>query len=270
MAPVSKTVSAAAEPSKMRPPVARALALLITAVATFSLAPPLAAKKGLNEASRIEIIRGISSEIVVAKIALPRGKHGLYLNSQGKIDEQKLATEMKENGAAIRAGMPVEITKITFKGDDLLFEINHGGRSGKRWYQHIEIGVGGATTPVGPQDAPVLAYGSYILLTLPLNTPALTADQVKKLLAPVLDFERHAPTVLYSPSLPPKTKAAIQKHEILVGMDRDAVLSSKGPPDRKVRETRDGDEQEDWIYGAPPHSLFVTFSGDTVIKVKQY
>src|SRR5271157_4765967 len=253
MAPVSKTVSAAAEPSKMRPPVARALALLITALATFGLAPPLAAKKGLNEASRIEIIRGISSEIVVAKIALPRGKHGLYLNSQGKIDEQKLATEMKENGAAIRAGMPVEITKITFKGDDLLFEINHGGRSGKRWYQHIEMGVGGTTTPVGPQDAPVL-----------------TADQVKKMLAPVLDFERHAPTVLYSPSLPPQTKAAIQKHEVLVGMDRDAVLSSKGPPDRKVRETRDGDEQEDWIYGAPPHSLFVTFSGDTVIKVKQY
>ncbi len=269
MAPASKPVSSAALPS-MRAPVVRAVVLVTIALATAGLAPPLAAKKGLTEASRIEIIRGISSEIVVAKMALPRGKHGLYLNSQGKINEQKLATEMKENGAAIRAGMPVEITKITFKPDQLLFEINHGGRSGKRWYQHIEMGVGGTTTPVGGTEAPVLAYGSYILLTLPLNAPTLTADQVKKMLAPVLDFERHAPTVLYSPSLPPKTKAAIEKHEVLVGMDRDAVLSSKGPPDRKVRETRDGDEQEDWIYGAPPHSLFVTFSGDTVIKVKQY
>jgi hypothetical protein len=254
----------------MRPPAAPAPLLLTIALATFAIASPLFAKKGLNEGSRIQIIRGISSEVVVAKVALPRGKHGLYLNSQGKIDQQKLANEMKVNGAAIRAGMPVEITKVTFKPDELVLEINHGGKSGKKWYQHIEMGVGGTTTPVGPQDAPVLAYGSYIDLTLPIGAPTLTADQVKKMLAPVLDFDRHAPTVLYSPSLPPKTKAAIEKHEVLVGMDRDAVLSSKGPPDRKVRETRDGDEQEDWIYGAPPHSLFVTFSGDTVIKVKQY
>jgi len=259
-----------AETSAVRPPVARAIALVAAILVAFGLARPLAAKKGLNEAGRIEIIRAISSEIVVAKIALPRGKHGLYLNSQGKVDQQKLASEMKENGAAIRAGMPVEITKITFKPDQLLFEINHGGKSGRHWYQHIEMGVGGAMSPVGPADAPVLAYGSYVSLVFPGGVPTLTADQVKKMLAPVLDFERHAPTVLYSPTLPPKTKAAIEKHEVLVGMDRDAVLASKGPPDRKVRETRDGDEQEDWIYGTPPHSLFVTFSGDKVIKVKQY
>jgi hypothetical protein len=53
-------------------------------------------------------------------------------------------------------------------------------------------------------------------------------------------------------------------------MDRDSVLSSKGAPDRKVREERDGVEQEDWIYGLPPHVLFITFDGDTVVKVTQY
>jgi hypothetical protein len=53
-------------------------------------------------------------------------------------------------------------------------------------------------------------------------------------------------------------------------MDRDAVLSAKGPPDRKVRETRDGVEQEDWIYGLPPNVLFVTFDGDKVVRVKQF
>jgi hypothetical protein len=53
-------------------------------------------------------------------------------------------------------------------------------------------------------------------------------------------------------------------------MNRDAVLSSKGPPDRRVREDREGVEQEDWIYGLPPHVLFVTFDGDNVIAVKQY
>jgi len=269
MRPGLKAEISCGVPIRVRFPVARRAVLLSASLLVFGMAAPLAAKKALNQGNRIDIIRGISSEIVVAKIALPRGKHGVYLNAQG-VDEQRLATEMKENGAAIRAGMPVEITKITFKPDELLFEINHGGKSGKKWYQHLEVGVGGTTSPVAPTEAPVLAYGSYVALSFPGGVPSLTSDQVKKMLAPVLDFDRHSPTVLYSPSVSPKTKVAIEKHEVLVGMDRDAVLSSKGPPDRKVREVRDGDEQEDWIYGAPPHSLFVTFSGDTVIKVKQY
>jgi len=53
-------------------------------------------------------------------------------------------------------------------------------------------------------------------------------------------------------------------------MDRDAVLSAKGTPDRRVREVRNGAEQEDWIYGNPPHVLFVTFDGDQVVRVTQY
>ena len=53
-------------------------------------------------------------------------------------------------------------------------------------------------------------------------------------------------------------------------MDRDSALSAKCPPERKVREVRNGAEQEDWIYGLPPHVLFVTFDGDTVVAVRQY
>ena len=38
---------------------------------------------------------------------------------------------------------------------------------------------------------------------------------------------------------------------------------------RKMRETKDGYEQEDWIYGEPPGKLtFVTFRGAKVHKVK--
>jgi hypothetical protein len=75
---------------------------------------------------------------------------------------------------------------------------------------------------------------------------------------------------LYSPNVTPEVKKAIQNHQVIVGMDRDAVLSSKGTPDRRVREVRNGSEQEDWIYGTPPHVLFVTFDGDQVVGVKQY
>jgi hypothetical protein len=98
----------------------------------------------------------------------------------------------------------------------------------------------------------------------------LTVEQVKQRLGSVLDFERRSPTVLYSPRVPPEIKEAIKKHEVIVGMDRDAVLSSKGPPDRRVRELREGVEVEEWIYGLPPHVLFLTFDGDTVVSVRQH
>ena len=93
---------------------------------------------------------------------------------------------------------------------------------------------------------------------------------MKKILAGILDFERHSPTVLYSPNVTPEVKEAIKNHKVIVGMDHDAVLSAKGTPDRRVREVRNSTEQEDWIYGMPPHVLFVTFDGDQVVGVKQY
>jgi hypothetical protein len=225
----------------------------------------------LKRPGEIDLIRGLSSEIAVAKVVLPRGKHGIFVDPAGKIDQSKARQELRDNGAAVNAGTPVKITKIDFKGDRLTFEINGGGRNGRHWYQHLEIGMGTTTQPIAPQQNQSLSYGSYITLRFSGHVPTLTVDQAKQLLAPALDFERHSPTVLYSPAIPPKYKEAIKNHQVVVGMDHDAVLSAKGAPDRKVREDQpDGGEKEDWIYGLPPHVLFVTFDGDTVVSVKQY
>jgi hypothetical protein len=229
----------------------------------------LAKKVDAARDTRIALIRGLAHEIAVAKVALPRGKKGIFLDAQGRVDQAKAEAELRMNGQAIRAGMPVQITKLEFKPKRIIFEINGGGKRGKKWYQRIEIGMGTTTRPIVP-DAPVLAYGSSISLTFPETIPALTVEQVKQLLGSVLDFERRSPTVLYSPIVPPEIKEAIKKHQVIVGMDRDAVLSSKGPPDRRVREVRDRVEVEEWIYGLPPHVLFVTFDGDTVVSVRQH
>ena len=226
--------------------------------------------EALTKEARINLIRGLISEIAVTKIALPRGKHGVVLDSKGELDKTEAERQMHDNGAAILPGMPVEITKLTFKSNRIVFEINGGGKHGKKWYQHIEIGVGTQTTPID-QSPPVLTFGSWITLRLPEKAKNLTVEQAKSLLAGALDFTRHSPTVLYSRTTPPEFKAAIEKHQVLVGMDRDTVLSSKGPPDRKVREDRpDGTEEVDWIYGLPPHVLYVVFEGDTVTRVHQY
>jgi hypothetical protein len=222
-----------------------------------------------EQAARLALIRGLAQEVAVTKIPLPRGKHGISVDAQGQVEQGKADAEMRQNGVAIRPGMPVKITRMEFKSKRVILELNGGGKKGKKWYQRIEIGMGTATRPIAP-DTPTLAYGSSITLAYDGKVADLTVPQLKQRLAAILDFDRHSPTILYSPVVPPEIKEAIKNHQVIVGMDRDAVLSSKGPPDRKVREERNGAEQEDWIYGLPPHVLFVTFDGDTVVKVQQY
>ncbi len=248
----------------------RAIGCVLGIGLIFLLAPRALAKESPTLNTRIALIRGLAREIAVAKVPMPRGKKGIQVDQQGKEDKQKAEDELRANGLAIKPGAPVEITKIIFKSDAIVFELNGGGKNRKKWYQHIQVGMGTATQPVVTDQQPTLAFGSQVVLAFPGKVPEVTVNQVKQMLASVLDFTRHSPTVLYSPKVPPQFKDAIKKHEVVAGMDRDAVLSSKGPPDRKVREVRDGVEQEDWIYGTPPHVLFVIFDGDTVTKVTQY
>ena len=63
---------------------------------------------------------------------------------------------------------------------------------------------------------------------------------------------------------------AIKEKRALVGMNHEQVLMAMGRPANKSRETKDGLELEDWVYGAAPGKItFVTFNGDKVIKVKE-
>ncbi|MDR3676638.1 MAG: hypothetical protein P4N24_14190 [Acidobacteriota bacterium] len=236
----------------------------------FLVVPIAFPKEGMDRDTRIDIIRGLLREVAVTKIPMPRGKRGVRVNAKGKLDQDDAIKELRSNGVAMQPGVPAEITKIEFKANQIIFELNNGGRSGKKWYQHIEIGMGGTTSPMGPQQQAVTVFGSSVTLDYGKALPDLTIPQVKKILSGVLDFERHSPTVLYSPNVTPAIREAIKNHNVIVGMDRDAVLSAKGTPDRRVREVRNGDEQEDWIYGTPPHVLFITFDGELVVSVKQY
>jgi hypothetical protein len=224
----------------------------------------------MDRDTRIDIIRGLLREVAVTKVPLPRGKRGVRVDAQGNLDKQDAQKEMHNNGLAMQAGNPAQITHIEFKSNEVIFELNGGGKSGKKWYQHIEVGMGPEVGPVGQQQQTISAFGSSVTLDYGKALPNLTVPQLKKILSGVLDFERHSPTVLYAPNVTPQVKEAIKNHNVIVGMDRDAVLSAKGSPDRRVREERNGSEQEDWIYGLPPHVLFVTFDGDQVVAVKQY
>src|SRR4029077_9137856 len=111
--------------------------------------------------------------------------------------------------------------------------------------------------------------GTAIAVVFHKPLEPVKASEIKKLLAPVLDFERRSVTEIYSETLPPETQKAIKEKRVLVGMDRDQVVMAVGRPQHKSRETKDGLEVEDWGCGTPPGKItFVTFSGDKVIKVK--
>jgi len=71
-------------------------------------------------------------------------------------------------------------------------------------------------------------------------------------------------------TIPPEVKKAITDKKVIVGMDHDQVVMALGKPVHKTRESKDGVDYEDWIYGTPPGRVtFITFTGAKVVKVKE-
>ncbi len=223
----------------------------------------------LTAEDRLLLIRGLTAEYATAKAPLPRSKKALPFESTGAYDKRQWDAIGKEFGPAARVGDLVQVTKVDIADDRIVLEINGGFRGGRKWYERVEVGVGSRSTPLGrgQSNAP---GGTSIALLFLKSRPPLKPEEVKKMLAPVLDFERRSATRSFLESLPPPMQAAVKEKRALEGMDRDTVLLALGKPVRKVRETVDGEELEDWIYGAPPGKItFVTFQGNKVVRVKE-
>ena len=164
----------------------------------------------------------------------------------------------------------IQITSVKFEKTRLVLQVNGGFKGGRKWYERIQVGgMGGGMRSVGG-GATAQTVGTVIALVFPDGVPELDASDIKKILNPVLDFEKHSATEQYVESLPEPVQAAIKENRAIEGMDVDSVLLSMGKPVRKVRETKDGVQTEDWVYGEPPGKItFVTFQGTKVIRVKE-
>jgi hypothetical protein len=245
-----------------------------TVFAIFAtLIPLLKAADKLTEQDRIELMRGLVAEYATVKQLLPRAKKALPFESTGSIDKQAWQAASREYGPAGRVGDTVQITKVFIESDKLVLQINHGFNGGRKWYDGAQVGGGmgggGSMRPLGQGDSNAPGGTTLeILFHKPLE-PMKAAD-VKKMLAPVLDFEKHSATEIYAEVLPPEVQTAIRDKKVLAGMDRDQVLLALGRPNHKSREVKDGIELEDWVFGQPPGKMvFVTFNGSKVIKVKE-
>jgi hypothetical protein len=230
-----------------------------------------AASQKLTPDQRIELIRGLTAEYATVRVELPRSPKPLGVDTGGAYDKKAWQAAGSQFGPAARVGDLVRLTSVAIEDDRLVLQINGGFNSGKKkWYQRIEVGVGSQTMPVSKADQSNAAVGTAIALLFHGPVPPLRADQIKKMLAPILDFEQRSVAETYLESLPPEIQQAVKERRAIEGMDRDQVILALGLPVRKIRETKDGVELEDWIYGAPPGKItFVTFDGNKVVKVKE-
>jgi hypothetical protein len=226
-------------------------------------------QKKLTLDQRVELLRGLLSEYATVKAPLPRSKKPLEFNSDGTYDKQHWLDVGRQMGPAARIGDLVQITHVDIEKDTIVFEINHGLKTQGSWKDHVQVGVNGGMAPLSRSDANAPG-GTNIVLKFPDAIGEVTSSDVKKILGPVLEFEKHSATENYADTLPPEVKQAIAEKKPIEGMDRDQVLLALGRPLHKSRENKDGVDYEDWIYGQPPGRVtFVTFAGPKVVKIKE-
>jgi hypothetical protein len=232
----------------------------------------------LTDDEKVELLRGLMSEYATVKVPLARSKKPLEFFVEGTFNKEYWEQTAKSMGAAAKPGDKIQLTKVTFQGDKILFDINGGITSGRHWYDHIQGGMGPAPTTQtqvdgGPDvsDGSNPTYGTYLVVVFRKSLENLTSADVKKALAPILNFDQRSATELFSQTLSPEMKKAMDEKRVTVGMTRDQVKMILGQRDNVYRETtKDGVETEDWIYGRGTGKyVFVTFAGSKVIAVKE-
>lgn len=235
-------------------------------------APPIPADAPrMSKQTRLEIIRDFEAQILYARTVFPMGTKGLKLkNGTTSPSGPELQQAIALWGPAIKPGDPAHISYVQIKDDHIHFDLNGGPVHRKKWYQHIQVaGANGAPVQMGPNESQPNPHGTYLDVYFDKYVPEMTARQLRDLLYPVLDFNARNKEEAYLDTVPPKVKAAIQAHHVLVGMNTDMVLHARGKAPKKVRE-RDGDtDYEEWIYGDPPQDVdFVRIVGDEVVRVE--
>jgi len=237
-------------------------------IAVLTALPALAQKLVFED--RVEITRGLMAEYGAVKVLLPHSKKALEFDSNGTFDKKAWAAIAKESGPAARVGDTVQITKVEIGHDRIELEINGGYKGGRKWYSGMQVSTNGAAPrPIGNNDTNAPGGTSIVILFHKPLEP-IKAAEIKKMLAPVLDFEKHSVTEIYSESLPPEIQKAIKDKHVVEGMNHEQVVMAMGRPAHKSREVKDGLEIEDWVYGQAPGKItFITFKGDKVMKVKE-
>ena len=241
-------------------------------LACFSLSLPLSAQ--ISRDAKYDILRTVVAEQAAARVALPFGEDGVELSDSGEINKEKLDRDIRKNGQSIEPGKVVTVTSIGFDDDKIDVELDGGGKNKKSFLDRIQVGIGSGntTTPVSRDDKTQKAKGSKIVLHFAKKVPgALTPDQLKEFLDPILDFNKHNFMKTGIDALPVEFQEAVKSKEARIGMDRSTVIMALGRPNKKFWDTKDGVATEQWLYYQRGYkALFVTFENNIVVEIKQY
>src|SRR5438874_2712145 len=153
------------------------------AIVILMLLPALLpAGNKLTFEDRIELTRGLTAEYATVKALLPRSRKPLEFEAKGEYDKQQWAAIAKESGPAARNGDLVQVTKIEIDDDKIVLQINGGYKGGRKWYQGVQIGMGGSTAPISGNNNDTNAPGGTSIAVLfhkPLEP--VKAAEIKKL-----------------------------------------------------------------------------------------
>jgi hypothetical protein len=234
-----------------------------------------AAVPGLAQISRdarYDILRTILADQAAARIGLPFGTEGAELSDSGEINNDKLQKEIQKNGQSVKPGQVVTVTDLTIDDNKIIVELDGGGKNKKSVFDRIQVGIGSDpnTVPVR-DDKTAKAKGSKVVLHFAKKVPPdLKPDQLRQLLDPVLDFNKHNFMKTGIDALPVEFQEAVKAKEAKIGMDRSTVIMALGRPDKKFRDPANA-AYEEWLYYLRGlRALFVTFENNVVVRVRQY
>jgi hypothetical protein len=226
----------------------------------------------LDAKTRLELIRVLQAEQGFAMRPFPRGRKGLTLVANGKLEPagEAYLNMVTESGTSAKPGDRLVLTDVKIDHNKIVFQINGGPDPKHRFLRHIQIGMGDPnyTNPLA-QDDGQQPTGARLTLAFKGSIPALTGAQVKALLAPLISFDVKTPVQAFTDTLPAKLKEAILSHQVMVGMSTDMVLFAKGRPRIKYHDMDGQMPIDEWIYGTPPEEVdFVRINGNRVIRVE--
>src|ERR1700730_699591 len=176
------------------------------------------AKSGpLQDSSKLNLVRYVSGEYAKATKPLPAGKDGFIVHIGQPLDINMLDRQVATHGAAVNTGDHVQITKLEFRDRQIIVDLNGGGRGKKRLRDRIHLEMGGiptarSTSTQQDQGPPGLqaGLGSTLFLEFGKPLPDLSPDDLKKLLAPFLDFtKQRSASVQWFDTLPIEMRKAI-------------------------------------------------------------
>ena len=224
-----------------------------------------------KEDQHVDLLRGLMAEWATVKTPLPVSRKALEFDAAtGSWNKQQWQAASEGLGPAAKVGDLVQITKVEIQKDQIVLQINGGVNGGGHWYDKVQVDNGGPSQPLSGRPPEAHLPGTSITVRFSGGIGEVTSKDLKKMLKPVLDFDKHSVTEDADEELPPEIKKAVSEKKAVVGMTRDEVVMAMGRTGNKIREDHDGVETEDWIYGEPPGRItFVTFTGQKVTNVRE-